>query len=178
MVRVEPWAAPFLENSRSGEIIYRDIFKTSHPQSDVEQTTAYRAISISSHMVGFSGHCEKKSVLKMENDEMWWKMCLKMESSSFGFSFWMEFLRFRVPWWSPLISMFLFTLADIFWACVPVLGRVPWWLGKTKKTKNWENNCWIQFTRTFCRFLIWSLCDNRILRVQCRRSHRDLNFGL
>ena len=51
---------------KSGEIRHEDISKASHPQSDVEQTTAYRAISISSHMVGILGHCETECVLKME----------------------------------------------------------------------------------------------------------------
>ena len=36
----------------------------------------------------------------------------------------------------------------------------------------------IQSTRISWWFLILIPCNNRILRVQCRRSHRDLNFGL
>ena len=55
---------------KSGGIGHEDISKASYPQSDVEQTTAYRAISISSHMVGIPGHCETECDLKMENDEI------------------------------------------------------------------------------------------------------------
>ena len=55
---------------KSGGIWHEDISEASHPQSDVEQTTAYRAISISSHMVGIPGHCETECDFKMRNDEI------------------------------------------------------------------------------------------------------------
>ena len=37
-------------------------------ENPMRETTAYRAISISSHMVGFSGHCEK--VCSFENGKV------------------------------------------------------------------------------------------------------------
>ena len=39
-------------------------------ENPMRETTAYRAISISSHMVGIPGHCEKECDLKIRNDEI------------------------------------------------------------------------------------------------------------
>ena len=36
-------------------------------ENPMRETTAYRAISISSHMVGIPGHCETERILKLEN---------------------------------------------------------------------------------------------------------------
>ena len=39
-------------------------------ENPMRETTAYRAISISSHMVGIPGHCEKDCDFKIRNDEI------------------------------------------------------------------------------------------------------------
>ena len=39
-------------------------------ENPMRETTAYRAISISSHMVGIPGHCEKECDFKIRNDEI------------------------------------------------------------------------------------------------------------
>ena len=39
-------------------------------ENPMRETTAYRAISISSHMVGIPGHCETECDFKMRNDEI------------------------------------------------------------------------------------------------------------
>ena len=39
-------------------------------ENPMRETTAYRAISISSHMVGIPGHCEKECEFKIRNDEI------------------------------------------------------------------------------------------------------------
>ena len=39
-------------------------------ENPMRETTAYRAISISSHMVGIPGHCEKEYELKLRNDKI------------------------------------------------------------------------------------------------------------
>ena len=39
-------------------------------ENPMRETTAYRASSISSHMVGIPGHCEKECDFKMRNDEI------------------------------------------------------------------------------------------------------------
>ena len=39
-------------------------------ENPMRETTAYRAISISSHMVGIPGHCEKECDFKIRNVEI------------------------------------------------------------------------------------------------------------
>ena len=39
-------------------------------ENPMRETTAYRAISISSHMVGIPGHCEKECDFKIRNNEI------------------------------------------------------------------------------------------------------------
>ena len=39
-------------------------------ENPMRETTAYRAISISSHMVGIPGHCEKECDFTIRNDEI------------------------------------------------------------------------------------------------------------
>ena len=39
-------------------------------ENPMRETAAYRAISISSHMIGIPGHCEKECDFKIRNDEI------------------------------------------------------------------------------------------------------------